>query len=167
MVRLFIFFILVVAANSLQAQKTLDGLLASMNNETIPYVNVATLNQWMEKEKIMLLDSREREEFEVSHIPGAEYVGYKDFELEKVLSAIAEWNGKVVVYCSLGVRSEDIAEKMEKAGVRNLYNLYGGIFEWVNDGNEVVDTSGSTTDQVHAYNRFWGMWLNNGKKIYE
>jgi len=167
MVRVFIFLILAVSTNSIQAQKTLDHLLASMNNEAIPYVKVASLKQWMEKENVILLDSREREEFEISHIPGAKYVGYKDFELEKVLPAIADRNGKVVVYCSLGVRSEDIAEELEKAGVRNLYNLYGGIFEWVNNGNEVVDTSGLTTGQVHAYNRFWGMWLNNGKKIYE
>lgn len=50
-------------------------------------------------------------------------------------------------------------------GFKNVSNLYGGIFEWVNQAHEIVNDSGKT-DSVHAYNRFWGMWLQKGKKVY-
>ncbi|MBI1194042.1 MAG: rhodanese-like domain-containing protein, partial [Bacteroidetes bacterium] len=43
---------------------------------------------------------------------------------------------------------------------------YGGIFEWVNAGNSVVDPSGKPTERVHAYNRTWGLFLERGEKVY-
>ena len=45
------------------------------------------------------------------------------------------------MYCSIGKRSEKVTQKLKKAGYNNVSNLYGGIFEWVNQGNEVVDTN--------------------------
>ena len=38
----------------------------------------------------------------------------------------------IVVYCSVGYRSEKIAEELDKLGFTNVSNLYGGIFEWIN-----------------------------------
>jgi hypothetical protein len=72
-----------------------------------------------------------------------------------------------VVYCTVGVRSEKVGEKLKAAGYQNVRNLYGSIFEWVNQGNPVVDNQGKPTQQVHAYSRVWGVWLNKGEKIYE
>jgi len=72
-----------------------------------------------------------------------------------------------VVYCSLGIRSETIAHKLIKKGYTNVYNLYGGIFEWKNNDFVVLDTEGSETEKVHAFNKNWGKWLTKGKKVYE
>src|SRR5690606_42136192 len=47
----------------------------------------------------------------------------------------------IVVYCAVGNRAERIGEKLLKAGYKHVYNLYGGIFEWMNQGNPVY-TSG-------------------------
>ena len=75
-------------------------------------------------------------------------------------------NAKIVVYCSLGIRSEDVAEQIMKAGYTNVYNLYGGIFEWKNKDQKVVNEKGKATENVHAFNKEWGKWLKKGKKIY-
>jgi len=48
-------------------------------------------------------------------------------------------------------------------GYKNVYNLYGSIFEWVNDGNEVVDKNNKPTDEVHTYNKKWSKWVEEGK----
>ena len=72
-----------------------------------------------------------------------------------------------MVYCSLGVRSEDIAEKLKKAGYTAVFNLYGGIFEWKNKGFSVVDLQNKETQKVHAYSKNWGKWLLKGEKIYD
>jgi predicted sulfurtransferase len=71
------------------------------------------------------------------------------------------------VYCSIGKRSESITQKLSKAGYGNVSNLYGGIFEWVNQGNGVVDVNNKQTNKIHAYGKFWGQWLHKGEKVYK
>ncbi len=113
----------------------------------------------------VFLDAREPREFAVSHIEGAIHVGYDHFDLANLPSNISK-NQPIVVYCSVGYRSEKVTEKLQKAGFTQVSNLYGGIFEWVNQGHPVVNESGLTND-VHAYNRTWGVWLKKGNKIYK
>lgn len=112
---------------------------------------------------VVFLDAREPGEFEVSHIAGAIPVGYDHFNLSQ-LPALDK-KSPIVVYCSVGYRSEKITEKLLAAGFQNVSNLYGGIFEWVNQGHPVVNING-TTQQVHAYSRSWGVWLRKGEKVY-
>ncbi len=112
----------------------------------------------------VFLDAREPHEYEISHLRNAVWVGYDSFNLDKLPSHILK-SQKIVVYCSVGYRSEKVSEKLLEAGYTDVSNLYGGIFEWVNQGNEVVDNNGPTT-KVHAYNRTWGIWLRKGKKVY-
>ncbi|MEM6629700.1 MAG: rhodanese-like domain-containing protein [Bacteroidota bacterium] len=112
----------------------------------------------------ILLDAREKKEFEVSHLPGAVYTGYNKVE-DEVLAKLPK-NKPVVVYCSVGYRSERIGEKLKSMGFDSVYNLYGGIFEWKNKGFEVVNDKGTKTEEVHAYDKDWGRWLREGKKVY-
>jgi 3-mercaptopyruvate sulfurtransferase SseA len=70
------------------------------------------------------------------------------------------------VYCSVGYRSEKVSEQLRQAGYQTVYNLYGGIFEWKNQGHPVVNAEGEPTERVHAYNRSWGVWLKKGDKVY-
>ena len=72
---------------------------------------------------------------------------------------------KIVVYCSLGVRSETIGIKLKEAGYTNILNLYGGIFEWKNQNFDVYSNTGNKTENVHAYSKTWSKWLLKGNKI--
>ena len=47
---------------------------------TIPTLTTGELANTLTKEKIVLLDTREKKEFEVSHLPDAQWVGYEDFK---------------------------------------------------------------------------------------
>jgi rhodanese-related sulfurtransferase len=113
--------------------------------------------------KAVFLDSREPEEFAVSHLHKARFVGYKTFDLSTV-SDIPKTQ-PIVVYCSIGARSQDIGKKLVAAGFLEVYNLYGGIFHWVNQGHPVFAADG-VTERVHAYSRTWGIWLTQGVKVY-
>jgi len=119
----------------------------------------------LEKNNIILLDAREKREFEVSHMNNALWVGYDDFSPKRVKDIPKD--AKVIVYCSVGYRSEKVSEQLLDLGYTNVSNLYGGLFEWVNQGNEVV-TDDTTTEKVHAYDKLWGVWLDTEKnnKIY-
>ena len=74
-------------------------------------------------ENVYILDARELEEYEVSHIPKAKFIGYKDFDAD-MLPQMSK-DDKIVIYCTIGYRSEKIGEKLEEIGYENVYNLYG------------------------------------------
>ncbi|MDP2540261.1 rhodanese-like domain-containing protein [Tenacibaculum discolor] len=159
-----IFLIFLISVNSF-SQKNLQQLLKKYNTESVPYISISELQK--EKE-VILLDAREPKEFEVSHLKNAMCVGYDFFNLENTLVKLPKnKNTKIVVYCSLGIRSEDIAEKLQKEGFTNIFNLYGGIFEWKNQGNITVNLQNNPTEKVHAFNKEWSKWLHKGEKVYE
>ena len=116
------------------------------------------------KKEVVLLDSRELEEYKTSHIPSAQWIGYDDFSIERLNDI--DKDAKIVVYCSVGYRSERISEKLMKAGFKNVYNLKGSIFKWYNEGYKVVDESGNPTKKIHGYNKKWSKWIKNGDIIY-
>lgn len=117
-----------------------------------------------ENQKAVWLDARERNEYDVSKIKDAVWVGYDDFEMSRV--AGIEKDADIIVYCSIGYRSEKVAEKLKHAGFTRVKNLYGGIFSWVNNGYMVNDSLGQETEKIHAYNKLWGKWLQKGQKVY-
>ncbi|TBN05416.1 rhodanese-like domain-containing protein [Hyunsoonleella flava] len=147
------------------SQKKLSKLLKQQNTESIPYISVDTLQQI--QHEVILLDSREEKKFETSHLKDAICVGYDFFNLDSVKQKLPNKDSKIVVYCSLGIRSEDVAEKLKKAGYKNVLNLYGGIFEWKNKDLEVVNENEKPTDSIHAFSKAWSKWLKKGVKVYE
>jgi rhodanese-related sulfurtransferase len=129
-------------------------------------VPIITVNELKNKKDITILDAREFEEYSVSHIPGAKYIGYKNLE-NKVLENIPK-DKTIAIYCSIGYRSEKIGEKLKKKGYTNVYNLYGSIFEWANENLPLQDQNGTTTKRIHVYNKSWGKWMENSNytKVY-
>lgn len=113
----------------------------------------------------VFLDARELDEFAVSRLPGARHVGFKDFDPER-LSDLA-LDQPIIVYCSVGYRSALITQRLENAGYGQVRNLYGGIFEWANQGQPLLDAEGRATTRVHAFSPRWGVWLTRGEKVFD
>lgn len=111
----------------------------------------------------IVLDTREANEFEVSHLKGAQWVGYETFDISSV-NGIPK-DSTIVVYCSIGARSQEIGKILKQNGFSKVYNLYGGIFHWVNENNPVFQADTLPTNKVHTYNKMWGIWLNKGEKV--
>ncbi len=144
-------------------QNKLDKLLNKFNKNKVPYISVDTLVIT----KAILLDARETKEYNVSHLKNAICVGYDYFDIQKTIEKLPkDKSTKIVVYCSLGIRSEIVAHKLIKEGYTNVYNLYGGILEWKNNNFQVVDTLGNETEKVHTFNKDWSKWLKKGKTVY-
>jgi len=136
-------------------------LLKTLYKNTVPLVNIKQLSNELAADSIVLLDSREKSEYEVSHLKNSIWVGYDPFDSTQV--ADFPKDTAIVVYCSIGYRSERIGEKLQEMGFTNVYNLYGGIFEWANQAQEVLDSTETPTKKVHGFSKIWGIWLN--KKI--
>ncbi|WP_179318211.1 rhodanese-like domain-containing protein [Winogradskyella helgolandensis] len=146
-------------------QESIEKLLKTHNKESVPYISVQELA--MPKTNAILLDSRELFEFETSHLKDAIHVGYDKFKIESVTNRITDKSTAIVVYCSLGIRSEAIAEQLKKKGYTNVFNLFGGIFEWKNKDFTVYDIENKPTENVHAFSKEWSQWLLKGNKIYD
>ena len=158
---------LLICSLPLVAQQTdkerFDAQATSMYKQTVPLIYEAEVKA-QGLDHFFILDTREKKEFEVSHIPGAQYAGYLKFQKSTVKNLPKDT--PILVYCSIGVRSEHIGERLKKMGFDNVQNLYGGIFDWKNNGNEVVDTEGKATDNVHTYDKEWSQWLFKGTKVW-
>ncbi len=158
---IFLFLALLSCKPGLVESSGYNLLLQNILDEQVPVISVAQLEQLG---GAILLDSRSKEEFDVSHISKAIFVGFDDFDVSRV--ANLDKSQPIVVYCSVGYRSEKISQKLRNAGFKDVRNLYGGIFEWVNQGNEVVDSKGQNTSRIHPYSITWGIWLRKGDKDY-
>ncbi|MFK7933721.1 MAG: rhodanese-like domain-containing protein [Saprospiraceae bacterium] len=139
-----------------------DAMANRMATGSVADISVAILQE--QPQKFILLDAREQNEYEISHIPNAIWVGYDDFDMTRIKDLARD--AQIVTYCSVGYRSERIGEKLQKAGFQNVHNLKGSIFQWINEGNEVVDKNGKATQRVHGFNEKWGRWLKKGKVVY-
>jgi len=137
-----------------------DKMTKDLLSETVPLITVDSLNT-LDLTNVYLLDTREEEEFEVSHIPGSRYVGYNWFK-KKYIRDIPK-DACVVTYCSVGYRSEKIGERLLRDGFTNVYNLQGGIFSWVNNDGELINNDNEIIDEVHGYDKDWSQWINTNK----
>ncbi len=167
MKRIVLFLLVVINFQLTFSQSKINDLLKKHNKNTIPYISAQQLFNL--KGSYILLDAREFKEFNVSHIKNGIFVGYNDFNLKKTINSILpnKKDTKIIVYCSLGIRSEDIGEQLLKSGYTNIYNLHGGIFDWKNNGYPILNKYNQPTEKIHAFNKEWSIWLKKGIKVYE
>ena len=108
-------------------------------------------------QKILLLDARTRDEYQVSHLAEA-------LRVEPDKASFADLavpsNALIVVYCSVGYRSAVVADGLREAGYQEVVNLEGGIFQWANEGRPLY-RSGNRAATVHPYDDTWGTLLRS------
>ena len=155
---------ILIATSFCFAQNTIPDVLEKSNKKTVPYITVDELRF---NSEYVLLDARETKEFNVSHIENAINGGFNKFDSKKVATIVPDKNKKIVVYCSIGIRSEIIGDKLIKLGYKNVFNLYGGIFQWKNNDCKTVNSKNIETDSIHTFNKQWSVYLIKGIKIYE
>jgi rhodanese-related sulfurtransferase len=156
--------ILMLVAFTVAAQSDYDKKLKSLYRNSVKTIQPTDAKKLMGNPKVIFIDTRAPEEFKVSHLPSARFLNYNNFTTEDLKKLPKDC--KLVVYCSVGYRSERVGEKLLELGYTDVLNLYGGIFEWKNEGLEVVNPTNHPTDSVHTYNKNWGKWLTKGVKVY-
>jgi len=79
-------------------------------------------------EEHIILDTREQDEFDEGHIPGAILIPYTEIE-NKAEEMIPDKDKLILVYCRSGRRSKIAAESLAKLGYTNVKE-FGGIIDW-------------------------------------
>ena len=149
---------------------TLEQVINDVESDypQVQHLPSANLASTLNKTAPLLLDVREADEFAVSRIPGAVRVspGISKSKFLKEFAAMAKGR-QVIMYCSVGVRSSELAEdvqaELKASGAVSVHNLQGGIFRWHNQQRELIDQTGST-EYVHPYNRKWGQLIKHADK---
>lgn len=78
-------------------------------------------------EKIVVLDVREKDEFQQGHIPGS--INLSSRKIGQLEEMVEDKETILFVYCLTGVRSVGAAKNLVNLGYQNVYNL-GGISAW-------------------------------------
>jgi rhodanese-related sulfurtransferase len=158
-----LFFLLAGSVSAQIKNPEFKAVLDRGYRHTVPLISVDEFKA-LDKHNLYVLDTREAKEFEVSHLKNARPVGYFWFDMRRIYDIPQD--ATIVLYCSAGYRSEKIGEKLLKSGYQNVYNLYGSIFEWVNQGNPVYRSNGVQTSEIHGYNKKWSRWIERGAIVY-
>jgi phage shock protein E len=77
----------------------------------------------------VIVDVREKDEFEESHIPGALHMSRGILELE-VEDKFPDRNMTIICHCGGGGRSALATETLQKMGYRNARSMAGGFKAW-------------------------------------
>lgn len=94
---------------------------------SLPEISVTTLNEWLEKDDVLLIDVREQAEWDQARLPQALLLPLSSFDP----LAIPDANGKpTVIMCRSGRRSADATQVAMMTGRTPVYNLTGGILAW-------------------------------------
>jgi len=80
-------------------------------------------------EKMILVDTREDNEWAKGHIPGALHLGKGVIERD-VETTIPDKNATLVLYCGGGFRSALAADNLQKMGYKNVISMDGGWRAW-------------------------------------
>ena len=161
---LALLFAVTLLALPLEAKPfTLDAVRAQVRQDfsSVPHLSTQELARAMAaKDNLLVLDVRERQEFVVSRIGGAQRVDPGIWRWQFMNRFGDKVRGKTVVfYCSVGVRSSKLAASVQAAlkerGARGVYNLDGGVFAWHNEARALVNSKGAT-DFVHPFDSKWG-----------
>ena len=76
----------------------------------------------------IILDTREQDEFDEGHIPGAILIPYTEIE-NKAEEMLPDKDAQILVYCRSGRRSKIASESLAKLGYTNVKE-FGGIIDW-------------------------------------
>lgn len=98
----------------------------------------------------ILRDARQAEEYAISHLLGTHFLP----TVEAVQQSDISPKDTLIVYCSVGYRSAQLAQKLQEAGYLHVINLEGSIFEWYNCGYPVV-VEQTEVQQVHPFSPVW------------
>ncbi|MFQ5424668.1 MAG: rhodanese-like domain-containing protein [Phycisphaerae bacterium] len=105
---------------------------------------------------VVVLDVRDRAEYEVSHVPGARNLPLKQIDQD---GWSPDWptDRPVLTYCTIGYRSGVAAKQLAERGL-DAHNVLGGIVALAQQGQPFVDADGPTL-RVHTWKRSFAWML--------
>ncbi len=107
------------------------------NTPVVEIISVQEMDDVLRAEAVQLIDVRTQQEFASNHIKNAKNIIYQGEDWEEQISKLDK-EKPVYVYCQKGGRSAKCASLLQQAGFEKIYDLEGGISQWMIEEKEVV-----------------------------
>lgn len=107
----------------------LTGCGGKEMKNTYQQISQEEAKKMMDTQEVIVLDVREKDEFDAGHIPGAVLLPVGTVSGETAAAVIPELNSVVLVYCRSGNRSRTASSALAGLGYTNIYE-FGGIHTW-------------------------------------
>jgi sulfur-carrier protein adenylyltransferase/sulfurtransferase len=120
--------------------------------QRIEEIHPAAASEELAGGDVVLLDTRERNEWDEVHIEGATLLPPAEV-LERIDSLAPDTSQRVLLHCASGNRSARAADALRELGYENVASVAGGIKAWEDAGLPVVHSSGLTREQRNRYSR--------------
>ena len=78
----------------------------------------------------VILDVRSTQEFNEGHLEGAINIPYYEIN-SNIVRILKDREQEIVLYCEVGVRSKKAYRRLIRLQYKNVYNLYGGLENWL------------------------------------
>jgi rhodanese-related sulfurtransferase len=104
----------------------------------VPEVDASTLGKWVSEIKdLVLIDVGTPGDFSEGHIPGSISLPLRTSFKEGIKSLAKEKT--YILICPTGHRSATAAKLMMEQGFKKVYNLKGGVTDWLRKGFKVAN----------------------------
>ena len=101
-------------------------------------INVITPTDFKEKSVgQIIVDVRTPQEFAEGHIEGAVNINFFDKTFLEQISKFDK-NEPIFLYCKSGGRSNSASKKVADKGFVEVYDLQGGVVNWVKNNQEII-----------------------------
>lgn len=106
------------------------------------YINISVIDakKLIDSEDVYILDVRTPQEYNSGHINGSNLMAIQDIPKEGrefKLKDIPK-DKKILVYCRSGSRSAQASQILVDNGFTRVYNMQGGIIEWMDAGYPAI-----------------------------
>jgi len=119
--------------------KTAEEETLTIENGTASGITLISVEEVFDvienNEDYFILDVRTQEEYDEGHIEGAMNIPVD--KLENRLDELPE-DKPIIVYCRSGIRSNNASNILIENGFTRVYDMDGGILEWIDKGYPVV-----------------------------
>ena len=127
--------------------------LVALAKSQITEVTPQALNAAIKNgQRPLVIDIREREEFELGHVPGAIFIprGFLELRIEQ---HAFDPDMPIVLYCAGGVRSALAGRNLKEMGYNHVESLIGGFNGWKSAGLRIQVPRVMTAEQKIRYSR--------------
>ena len=108
------------------------GCSSEPKYDNITLIEPDEMLELMQTEDVQLVDVRTLKEFNEHYIKDAENIVFDD-NFDQKLEGLKK-DKPIIVYCRSGRRSARCAEILAQKGFKKIYDLKGGITQWMKEG---------------------------------
>ena len=127
--------------------------ILAQTKQEIREVSVQQVNAALQdRPGLVVLDVREKDEWEEGHLPGAILLP-RGFLEQKIEKTITDKQTPVIVYCAGGTRSAFAAKTLQQLGYQDVLSMAGGYGDWKNNGLPFVVPERLTKNRLARYSR--------------